>query len=139
QITRWLAAEAVASDVERPTGGRHGSLRRGDGIDRVATGRRQDQVSRLQGVGPGLALDETAYCLKDLSLGPFQAADAAEQVREALEIAGCLQLAAAHHRWKAEYLRISWPMAGDQRRQGVDHAFVETCPGAHAISAHGAK
>src|SRR5579863_8837484 len=49
-----------------------------------------------------------------------QAAHAAEKMRKAFEVAGFLQLPAAHHRREAQDFRIRLAIARDQRTKSVD-------------------
>ncbi len=105
-------------------------------IDRVAGGRRQHEIGGLQRVGPGLAaLCEALHDAADVPLVAAKAADCAQQVREALQVAVPLQLGAAHHRRKAQHLGAGRPIGRDQRRQRFDHALVETGAGVNSVHA----
>ncbi|MHC2366478.1 hypothetical protein ACVIQT_001116 [Bradyrhizobium diazoefficiens] len=66
----------------------------------------------------------------------MQAADASEQVRKALEIAGLLELGAAHHRWEAQRFGAGFAMAGDQRGEPLDDALIERGAGVDTVRAH---
>ena len=72
----------------------------------------------------------------DFALGAMQAADAAEQIGEALQIAGFLELAAVHDRRKAHDFGVGFAMARDQRGEPLDHVLVERGPGVDAVGAH---
>jgi hypothetical protein len=52
-----------------------------------------------------------------------KAADAAEQVGKTLEVSGLLDVAAAHHRRKAQHLGAGLAVPCDQRRQPLDDRF----------------
>ena len=55
----------------------------------------------------------------------MQAADAAEQIGKALQIAGFFQLPAVHHRRKAHHLGAGFAMPRDQGGEPLDHVLVK--------------
>ena len=107
-----------------------------DRIDGIAGGRRQHEVGRRQRCGPIAALVEAAYGLVNFAFGAVQAADAAEQVGKALQIARLLQLVAAHDRGKPQHFRGGLAVARDKSRQALDHLFVERSTSVDAVDAH---
>ena len=95
-----------------------GAARGGDRIDRVAGGRRQHEIGGLDSASvQSLALVEAGDDAADVRSVAAEAADRAQQVREALQIAVALELGAAHHRREAHHLGAGRAMARDQRGQ----------------------
>ena len=88
-----FAAEAVGRDVEAQAARRQRAAARGNRIDRIAGRGRQHEIGGRQRRGPVAAGIEAADGGMDFAFGAMQAADAAEQIGEALQIAGFLQLA----------------------------------------------
>jgi hypothetical protein len=66
----------------------------------------------------------------------MQAADTAEQIGEAFEIAGFLQLPAVHDRREPHHLGIGLAMPRDQGGEPLDHVLVKRGPGVDAVGAH---
>ena len=121
-MARRFAAEAVGGDVEAQAARRQRAAARRDRIDRIAGGRRQHEVGRRQRRGPVAAGVEAADRGVDFALGAVQAADAAEQIGKALQIAGFLELAAAHHRRKAHHFGAGLAVPRDQRGEPLDQS-----------------
>jgi hypothetical protein len=71
----------------------------------------------------------------DFRLVALQAADAAEEMREAVEIAGLLDVAAAHHRRKSQHLGVGLAVLRDQRRQRLDDGFEQPRAGMDTMAA----
>ena len=102
-VARRLAAEAVAGDVEDQAVGRASARARRPWDRRdsrpPAPARVRCSPARRSSRSPALeAVDRRA----DLALAAAERADAAEQMRKALEIAGFLDQRAADHRRKAQ-------------------------------------
>ena len=136
EMPRGFAAEAVCRDVEAQPARRQRSPRRRDRIDRIAGRGRQHEIGRRQRGGPVAAGVEAADRGVDLAFGAVQAADTAEQVGKTLQIAGFLQLSAAHDRRKAHHLGAGLAMPGDQGGEALDHVLIERGSGVDAIHAH---
>src|SRR5580704_3463407 len=136
---RGLMAEAVAGDVEIETARGNRAALRGDGIDRIASGGRQDEIGRCQRCGPVAAGIETLHGRTDIGVRPVQRADAAEEIGEALEIAGLLEMAAAHYRRESEDLRPLLPLTGDKGLELLYHILVEGGARIDAFGFHAAK
>ncbi len=139
QAPRRLMAETVAGHVEDQAARRNRATFGHHRIDRVAGGRAQHQVGRRQRLGPIAAGREPVNRRADLLLAAMQAAHAAEEVRKAFQIARFLELAAAHHRWKAQHLGAAFALARDQARQAFHDLLVERRAGIDAVRAHRAK
>ena len=135
-MARRLGAEAVGRDVEAQAAGGQRAARRRDRIDGVAGRRRQHEVGGRERRGPVAAGVEAADRGIDFAFGAVQAADAAEQIGEALEIAGFLQLAAVHHRREAHHLGVGLAMPRDQGGEPLDHVLIERGAGVNAVGAH---
>ena len=69
----------------------------------------------------------------------MQRAGAADEIREALQIAVALEVAAAHDGREAEHFGAGLAMAGDQRAEALDHVFVKCGTGVDAVGAHRAE
>ena len=131
-----LAAETVGRDVKAQAAWRQRAAGRGNRIDRIAGRRREHEIGRRERRGPVAAGIEAADRGVDFAFGAMQAADAAEQVGKALEIAGFLQLPAVHDRRKAHHFGAGFAMPRDQGGEPLDHILVERGPGVDAIGAH---
>jgi hypothetical protein len=73
----------------------------------------------------------------DFPFGAVQAADAAEQVGKAFEIAGFLQLAAVHDRRKAHHLGARFAIARDQIKQPIHNLLVGAAAAVEAVDTGG--
>ena len=69
----------------------------------------------------------------------MQGADAAEQLREALEIAGVFELTPAHDRRKAEHLGAIRTFVRNRALQPLHDALIDGGAGVDAVDAHGSK
>ncbi len=125
EMARGLATEAIGGNVEEPAARRHRTTARRDRIDGIAGGRRQHEVGRRQRRGPVSPGIEAADRYVDLAFRAVQAADAAEQVREALQIARPLELPAVHDGRKAHHLGVRFAIPRDQRRKPLHDIFIE--------------
>jgi hypothetical protein len=112
-----FAPETIGFDVEFVRPRRHRPACGGERIERIAGRRRQHEIGRAQRVGPILAAIEPPDRGMDFRLVALQAADAAEQMRKAVEIACLLDVAAGHHRRKPQHLSVGFAAPRDQRRQ----------------------
>src|SRR6202012_104762 len=82
---------------------------------------------------------ETADRGVDLAFGAMQAADAAEQVREALQITGFLELGAVHDWREAHHFGPCLAMPCDQRGETLHNIFIERGARIDAVIAHPVK
>ena len=131
-----FAAEAIGSDVEEQAALGQRAACRGNRVDRITGCRREHEIGRREGRRPVAAGIEPADGRVDLAFGTMQAADAAEQIGEALQIAGFLKLSTVHDRRKAHDFRAGFAMTADQGREPLDHILVERGACVDAIGAH---
>ncbi len=69
----------------------------------------------------------------------MQGAHATQQIGEAFEVAGFLQLPAAHHRREAHDFRFRVPLPRNVGLEALDDLRVERSARVDAIDAHGSK
>src|ERR1019366_4508267 len=131
-IARWLVPKAVRRDVENIALFRRWSPRGGDGIDRIARRRAQNEIGRARGAGPVIVCPGTVRGVENLPFGSTQGADAAEQLRKALEIAGVFELTSTHDRWKAEHLRPIRTFVRNRALQPLHDALIDGGAGVDA-------
>ncbi len=134
-VARRLAAEAVGGDVEDQPVARDGAASRGQRIDRIAGRRREHEVARLEAVGPGAARLEALDRRADRRVAAAERADAAEQMRKALQIAGLLDQRAADDRREANDLGARVARAVDQRAEPVDDLLIGAGAAVDAVDA----
>ncbi len=136
EMARGLAAEAVAGDVEAVAALRHRPARGGDRVDGIAGGRRQHEIGGLETFGPVATREMTVGIAADLGFRAFQAGDAAQEIRKALEVAVALEMGAAHHRREAEHLRALVAAGRDEGGERLDHRLVGAGAGIDAQRVH---
>ena len=69
----------------------------------------------------------------------MQSAYAAQQIGEALEVAGFLQLFAAHHRREAHDFRFRVALPRDVRFETLDDLRIQRGARIHPVDTHGSK
>ena len=116
EIARRLAAEAVAGDIEHKPVGRHraAARRRADRPDSRRPGSARDRPAPASVVQSPPASKRSTAPRMSASL-PCRQLTQPSRVRKALEIAGLLQLPAAHDRREAQDLGAGLAVARDQR------------------------
>jgi hypothetical protein len=131
---RGLMAEAVGGDIEHEAARRNAAARCHQRIERVTGGRRQHQVGRRRRRHP-LFCAGAADRGPDLALPAMQAADGAEQMRKAVQIARLLDMGAIGHRRKAQHFRAGRAQPRDQTGQPLHRQLEQLRSGAHAVDA----
>ncbi len=139
QAARRLMPEYVGFDVElQPAGGQLAAGRH-DGIYGIAGRGRQHQVRGGHRGGPVAAVVVTVDRRTDRRFGAMQSAYTTQQIGEALEVAGFLQLLAAHHRREAHDFRFGIPLPRNVALEALDDMRVQRGARIHAVDAHGPK